>query len=216
MQRDLLYLPNLSAIFVCVSSTKSVLVTPHDLYSSSIGVLGCKIYTNRVAYWPEPISCDDIYVKLSYSQRSAHLLRIDSSTSAYDISYDARNYLGFGVSATVEPKTGGGIAVDYEYVSADECRSLLEDGKLPLSAPNSMNYLETCLEQKKSWVAQNYELVNIMNSDCQFGYDEICSFTVVEPDQPICPHTLGAMHQPTGLEVKNIMYGTGLGQTACN
>ena len=216
MQRILLHLASYFAVFSCVSSSQSVLVTPQDLYSSSIGVLGCKINTNRVAYWPKPIGCNDICIKLSHAQRSVHLPRIDSSTSAYDISYDAWNYLGFGVSATVEPKTGGSIAMDYEYVSADECRSLLVDGKLPLSAPNSMNYLEACLEQQSSWVAHNYELINIMDSDCQFGYDEVCSFTLVEPDQPICPHTLGTMHQPTGPEVINIMYGTGLEQTACN
>ncbi|KAH0006683.1 hypothetical protein KCU78_g12180, partial [Aureobasidium melanogenum] len=30
----------------------TISATPHVEYSSSIGVLGCKINTNRVAYWP--------------------------------------------------------------------------------------------------------------------------------------------------------------------
>lgn len=30
-------------------------ITPHDMYSSSVGVLGCKIDTNRVAYWPQSV-----------------------------------------------------------------------------------------------------------------------------------------------------------------
>ena len=33
-----------------------ITVTPHEQYSSSIGALGCKLNTNRVAYWPEPRS----------------------------------------------------------------------------------------------------------------------------------------------------------------
>ncbi|KAH7110030.1 hypothetical protein B0J13DRAFT_462591, partial [Dactylonectria estremocensis] len=49
---------------------------PHEQYSSSVGVLGCKINTNRVAYWPRPVSCDDICVQITYEDREVYLLRI--------------------------------------------------------------------------------------------------------------------------------------------
>ncbi|CRK25298.1 hypothetical protein BN1723_018210, partial [Verticillium longisporum] len=86
----------------------SASITPHDQYSSSIGVLGCKINTNRVAYWPGAPGCDDLCVKVSHGGRSLNLLRIDSSAGAHDISYDAWNYLAFGSSATDAPHMGGG------------------------------------------------------------------------------------------------------------
>jgi hypothetical protein len=63
-----------------------VWTTPHDKYSSSVGVLGCKINTNRVAYWPGSVDCNNICVKLSYNGRSVNLLRIDQSGGAYDVS----------------------------------------------------------------------------------------------------------------------------------
>ena len=37
---------------------ETISITPHDSYSSSVGVLGCKINTDRVAYWPGAVSCD--------------------------------------------------------------------------------------------------------------------------------------------------------------
>ena len=196
-------------------ASQSEMITPHDEYSSALGVLGCKIDTNRVAYWPDPIGCDDICVKVSNSGRSLNLLRVDYSTGAYDISYDAWNYLGFGMSATVDPKIGGAISMEYEYVPAEECRSLLEDGKLPLSAATGMLYLTACIEMH-NWVAQNYELLNIVDPNCQYGYDEICDFSIEVSSQPTCPHTVGSMHQPTGLEVTNIVYGTGKKEVACD
>ncbi len=58
-----------------------VSVTPHDMYSSSVGVLGCKINTNRVAYWPMSVDCDNICVQVSYQGRSLNLLRIDQYVS---------------------------------------------------------------------------------------------------------------------------------------
>lgn len=193
---------------------QSASITPHDQYSSSIGVIGCKINTNRVAYWPMGVNCNDICVKVSYGGRSLNLLKIDQSGGAHDISYDAWNYLAFGKSATDEPHSGGGIDMTYEFVPADECKDLLNDGKLPLSASNSMGYVGSCTEDKSSWVAQNYELINMQDSACKYGYDEKCTLDLSVSNQPKCPHTLGSMNTDTGLKVTNIAYGTGKEVTA--
>ena len=56
----------------------TVWVTPHDSYSSSVGVLGCKIDTDRVAYWPASVDCTNICVSLSYEGRDVKL-RLDTS-----------------------------------------------------------------------------------------------------------------------------------------
>lgn len=188
--------------------SESASMTPHDKYSSSIGVPGCKINTNRVAYWPGSVNCDDICVKVTKGDRSLHLLRIDSSAGAHDISYDAWNHLGFGSSAEDDPQTGGGINMEYEYVDNEECKDLLDDGKLPLSAANSMNYLASCLAEPSSWVAKNHELLNILDSQCQYGKDEKCTLDLDVSNQPSCPSTLGAT---TKLDkpVMDIAYGTG-------
>ena len=62
-----------------VKRSGAVSITPHASYSSSIGVLGCKINTNRVAYWPSFPDCDKMCVKVSAKGRSVHLLKIDQS-----------------------------------------------------------------------------------------------------------------------------------------
>ncbi|OAA34611.1 Cerato-platanin [Metarhizium rileyi] len=188
---------------------QSASVTPHEQYSSSIGVIGGKINTNRVAYWPMGVNCNDICVKVSYEGRSLHLLKIDQSGGAHDISYDAWNYLAFGKSAKESPQSGGGITMNYEFVNADACKDLLGNGKLPLSASNSMNYVASCLQDKNSWVAKNHELINIQDPVSHYGWDETCTLDLSKSNQPSCPHTLGDTHSPTGLKVTNIQYGTG-------
>ncbi|RGP78724.1 hypothetical protein FLONG3_3179 [Fusarium longipes] len=186
----------------------SASITPHDQYSSSIGVLGCKINTNRVAYWPGSVDCNNICVKVSNEGRSVYLLKIDSSGGAHDISYDAWNYLGFGKSATQDPHMGGGIAMNYEYVHASNCKDILDNGKLPLAAANSMNYVASCLSEPKSWVAQNYELYNINDPVCKHGVDEKCHLNLAVSNQPECPSGLGSVKELKST-VTNIMYGTG-------
>lgn len=186
-------------------------VTPHASYSSSIGVLGCKINTDRVAYWPMAVGCTDICVKLSYGSRSVHLLRIDHSGGAYDVSYDAWNYLQTGKSATKDPIAGGGVAMTYENVSASECSSLIKSGgQLAMSASNSMNYLFSCLADDTSWVAQNYVLYNIADPLCSVGYNEKCDLDLsTGANQATCPHTLGSPTLLTSQPVYNIMYPSG-------
>lgn len=185
-------------------------ITPHDMYSSSIGVMGCHINTNRVAYWPGSVSCNDICVKISYGGRSLNVLKIDTSGGAHDISYDAWNYLAFGKGAHEEPHQGGGINMDWEYRPASECADLLHNGKIPLSAANSMNYVATCVQNEpNSYAAQNYELYNMLDPVCKYGYDETCTLDLNQSNQATCPHQMGSNHTPTGQKVVNIQYGTG-------
>lgn len=98
-------------------------VTPHVYFSSSVGVLGCKINTNRVAYWREEVDCDNICVKLTntIASRSVTLLRIDHSGGAHNISYDVWNYLATGNPAAPGTTITGDAMGDlhYEYLPAD-------------------------------------------------------------------------------------------------
>jgi hypothetical protein len=193
------------------AAAKGVWTTPHDSYSSSVGVLGCKVNTNRVAYWPGSVDCNNICVKLSYGERSVHLLRVDQSGGAYDISYDAWNYLQTGESATANPIAGGAVAMEYEDVDASECADLIHTAgsKLPLSAANSINFVSSCLAQPSSWVARNYVLYNICDAICSLGFDEVCSLDLATSNQPSCPHTLGLTSKLTTAPVYNIEYISG-------
>lgn len=190
------------------SKRASASITPHESYSSSVGVIGCKINTNRVAYWPSPVDCNDICVKISYQGRSLNVLKIDTSGGAFDISYDAWNYLGFGVSATEDPRMGGGISMEYESVPASECADLLDGGRVPLLAANSMNFVASCLNQPDSYVAQNYALYNILDPVCHWGVDELCTLDLNVSNQPTCPSGLGS-NAPLDIPVWNVQYGTG-------
>jgi hypothetical protein len=189
----------------------TVWATPHDSYSSSIGVLGCKIDTNRVAYWPASVDCDNICVSLSYGDRSVTLLRIDQSGGAYDVSYDAWNYLITGYPATEQPTAGGATAMDFQNLDPSECRDLIwTDGhKLPLSAANSMNYVAACLAQPDSWVARNHVLYNVLDSVCSLGRDEQCELDLATSNQPACPNTLGEQVPLTDAPVYNVRYPSG-------
>ncbi|XXG99896.1 Glycerol 2-dehydrogenase (NADP(+)) [Hypoxylon texense] len=219
----LLLLPQLSIWAVLVSrahaaadddsssSTGVVWVTPHDSYSSSIGVPGCKVNTNRVAYWPGAVDCDSICVSLTYADRSLHLLRVDQSQGAHDVSFDAWNYLYTGRSATDQPTAGGAIQMQAADADPGECADLLHtDGnKLPLSAANSMNFLASCLAQPDSWVAQNYVLYNILDPICAWGHDEVCTLDWPSANQATCPSALGDPAALTSAPVYNIRYPSG-------
>ncbi|KAK0387100.1 hypothetical protein NLU13_5413 [Sarocladium strictum] len=193
------------------TNTGTVWVTPHDSYSSSVGVLGCKIDTNRVAYWPQSVDCNNICVALRYQDREVKLLRIDQSQGAHDVSYDAWNYLYTGYSATKHPTAGGAIEMQFENLDASECDDLIntKGSKLPFSAANSMNFIASCLEQKDSWVGENYVLYNIIDSICTMGFDETCELDFPAMNQPTCPHTLGDQARLTSQPVYNILYPTG-------
>ncbi|KAL1839359.1 hypothetical protein VTJ49DRAFT_1594 [Mycothermus thermophilus] len=197
------------AALAAVVSAQIYGITPHDMYSSSVGVLGCKIDTNRVAYWPMGVDCNNICVRVKYQSRSVDLLRIDQSGGAYDISYDAYNYLVTGQSAQVRPITGGAVNMEVENIHPSNCVKYLRAGGLPLSASNSMNYVASCLQQPNSWVAQNYRLFNIQDPVCHWGYDEPCTLDLSKSNQPTCPHQLGTTDGRLPDTVFNIEYGTG-------
>lgn len=188
----------------------TVWVTPHDSYSSSVGVPGCKVDVNRIAYWPASVSCTNLCVELSYDDRSVYLLRVDQSQGAYDVSYDAWNYLYTGYSATKKPTSGGAVEMTYKAVDASKCKDLIktDDGKLPLSAANSMNFLVSCLDSS-SWVGSNYVLYNILDSICTLGYNEECNLDWPAANQASCPHTLGLQVALNGQPVYNIQYPSG-------
>lgn len=187
----------------------SISVTPHDLYASSIGVLGCKINTNRVAYFPSSPSCDNMCIKVSSNGRSVHLLKIDQSGGAFDIAYDAWNYLKTGESALVNPQEGGGISASYEDAPMSECADLIktEGGKLAFSAPNSVGFVASC--GASTWVGKNAALFNIQDSACTLGVDEVCNLDMSVSNQPSCPSGLGSKAKLSSDPVYNIIYGSG-------
>jgi hypothetical protein len=206
-----LTLAALSAASRVASESGTAWVTPHDSYSSSIGVLGCKINTNRVAYWPASVDCTNVCVSLSHEGRSVKLLRIDQSGGAHDVSYDAWNYLYTGDSATDKPVAGGPVAMQYEDLDASACADLIytNDGKLPFSAANSMNFVASCMAQEKSWVGSHYTMYNIMDPLCTLGFDEKCELDLSVSNQPKCPNTLGLPEKLTSQPVYNIRYPSG-------
>jgi len=192
--------------------SQSASITPHDKYSSSIGVLGCKIDTNNVAYWPSSPDCDKICVKVTKDGRSRHLLKIDQSGGAYDISYDAWNYLVSGKSATEDPQMGGGVDMEYEFVDNEECADLLDDGKLDFSAANSINFVTSC--GADTWVGKNHKLINIQDSQCKYGDDVECKLDLAVSNQPNCGSSVLGIQSDSGLKVVDIAYGTGKKVTA--
>ncbi|KXH28852.1 hypothetical protein CSIM01_03502 [Colletotrichum simmondsii] len=200
-----------------VAADGTVWATPHDSYSSSVGVLGCKINTDRVAYWPGSVDCTNLCISLTYDdgtsdgKRTVKLLRIDQSQGAYDVSYDAWNYLYTGKSAKKAPVAGGPLAMTYKELPADDCKELLKtkNKKLPLSASNSMNFLASCLDQPDSWVAKNFGLYNTLDSVCAWGYDEECELDWPAANQPTCKHSLGMPVELKDAPVYNVQYPTG-------
>lgn len=192
-----------------VGCGNQISVTPHDSYSSKVGVLGCKIDINRVAYWPTAVDCNSLCVRVSANNRSVNLLKVDQSDGAHDISYDAWNYLVTGESATESAVVGGGVTASYEDVEMEECKDLLktDDRRLAFSAANSMNFINECLNYGKSWVAKNYDLYNIVDSACTLGVDEKCSLDSF--NHPQCSHKLGLQVELEGEAIENIAYSTG-------
>lgn len=143
-----------------LATSGSVYATPHSQFSSSIGVLGCKVDTNRIAYWPVWPDCTDMCVKLTFGSRSRTVLHIDTSGGAHDISFDTFQYLAFGSSATASPAildAEAGANMDYEIVDMSECADIItsDTGKLSFIA-NSPNQVDSCrTNEPGSWLADN-------------------------------------------------------------
>lgn len=187
-----------------LASAKSVSVTPHAQFSSSVGVLGCLIDTNRVAYFPSSPSCSKpcLRLKAKDDDRELTVLHIDSSAGAHDISYDAWNYLKTGSSARDDPTEGGGIDVEVEELSLDDedCKALLKetDGKIPVMAKSPQWGMEC---------PDDVEFRNIGTSTCTSGTDEVCDVSGETVD---CPSgDSGAAAELEGMTVEDIEYGTG-------
>ncbi|SPO00382.1 uncharacterized protein DNG_03227 [Cephalotrichum gorgonifer] len=187
-----------------LASAESISVTPHEQFSSSVGVLGCFINTNRVAYFPSFPSCQKpcLRIKDKENGREVTVLHIDSSAGAYDISYDAWNYLKTGKSAKDDPQQGNGIEVETEQLSIDDesCKALLSEtnGKLPIMAKSPQWGLEC---------PDDVEFYNIGTSTCTIGKNEKCE---VSGDQVKCPSgDSAATEELEGMAVQNIEYGTG-------
>ncbi|KAI0021920.1 hypothetical protein F4780DRAFT_735937 [Xylariomycetidae sp. FL0641] len=188
-------------------------VTPHDSYSSSIGVLGCKVNVNRIAYFPFQPDCNRLCIKITHtaSQRHLHVLHVDGSGGAHDISYDAWSMLTNGQGAKEHPTAGGGEPMTWKYADISMCADIIdssEGGRLPLGS-TSTNYLADC--PANSWVREHFQVYNIGSSGCVYGYNEICNYTgpITWTSQPVCPHTTGYQNRLEGLPVVNILYPTG-------
>ncbi|KAI1639707.1 hypothetical protein F4809DRAFT_656016 [Biscogniauxia mediterranea] len=191
------------------STSTSISITPHDRYSSSIGVLGCKINVNRVAYWPMAPDCDSPCVTVTAGGRSVNLLQVDQSGGAWDVSYDAWNYLYTGSSALEAPRAGGQIDAQWQRADASACADVLNGtagrAAIPMSAP-TQNWLSACPEG--SWARANYLLYNIYDPVCRYGYDEECAWDPSQGANPVCPHQLGAQPVLTTAPVWNVDYPT--------
>ena len=193
----------LALAIASASAREEIEVTPHDRYSSSIGVIGCFIKTNRVAYFPTVPSCEHPCVRRThkYSGRQLTLLRIDQSQGAYDISYDAWNILGTSQSATEAPALGNSIPVYMEPVAFEdpECQGLLQGragGKIPLMA-SSPNWGLTCQDKVRFF--------NFRDPICSLGSDEECA---LDKDGVIqCPNGVGMVDTYNGPTVTDIPYG---------
>ncbi|KAH8755087.1 hypothetical protein F5883DRAFT_504803 [Diaporthe sp. PMI_573] len=219
-------LPIITAFFarttgLSLGSTGAVRVTPHDQFSSTIGVHGCKIDVNRLAYWPYWPDCSGMCIKLTHGFRSRTVLHLDVSGSAYDISFDAYQYLAYGSSATaspaiLNPDRSGAFDVDYQIVDMSECADIItsETGRLSFMAlsPNQVN---KCINEGDNWVAQNYELRNINDPQCQYGLDEPCTLDPVTGTAN-CPSGAGMKVAPLSpaQPVIDLRYPCGVKATA--
>lgn len=187
-----------------LASADTISVTPHEQFSSSVGVLGCLIDTNRVAYFPSFPSCKSPCLRLKDKDhgREVTLLPLDSSKGAHDISYDAWNYLKTGSSAREDPSQGAGIEVDAEelFLDDEDCQALLSetDGRIPIMAKSPQWGLK-CPEA--------VEFRNIGTSTCTTGTDEVCDVNGSLVD---CPSgDKGGVAELEGMAVENVEYGTG-------
>ncbi|KAH8743307.1 hypothetical protein F5883DRAFT_424806 [Diaporthe sp. PMI_573] len=204
-----------------LGATGEVRVTPHDQFSSTIGVHGCKIDVNRLAYWPYWPDCSGMCINLTHGSRSRTVLHLDVSGSAYDISFDTYQYLAYGSSATaspaiMNPDRNGALDIDYKIVDMSECMDIItsETGRLSFMAlsPNQVN---RCINEGDNWVAQNYELRNINDLQCHYGLDEPCTLDLVTGTAN-CPSGAGMKVAPLSppQPVIDLRYPCGVKATA--
>ncbi|GAM90554.1 hypothetical protein ANO11243_085980 [Dothideomycetidae sp. 11243] len=174
----------LSVLLACagllsMAVADSATFTPQVQFSSSIGVLGCKVDYNRVAYFPYLPGCDNLCVKVSYGDRSVNLLHIDTSGAAHDISADAFTYLITGQEASASnPVPSTPTEMEWSVISMDNCYGLIwtPDYKLPIIAESPTAVVNCKANEPSSWLANNYTLYNYVNSCCTLGVEDVCEF----------------------------------------
>jgi hypothetical protein len=158
-------------------SSGTISLDSHVEYSSSIGVLGCMINTNRIAYWPLTPPCDNPCVKLTAPNgNTINVLHIDTSGGSYDISMDAYKTLKYGpdwrtINTQPEAKWEG---VKYEYVSMDQCAGILPNGKIPVMAKSPNKHTECKTSSPASIWATSVELYDIDDTQCLRGVLQTC------------------------------------------
>jgi hypothetical protein len=176
------------------ATTGTIALRPHVEYDSSMGVIGCLINTNRIAYWPLPPPCDNPCVKLTAPNgNTINVLHIDKSTSSYDISMDAFKTLKYGadwrsVNTQVESEWEG---VQYEYVSMDQCAGILPDGTLPLIAKSTQSYDNCVKSEPQSFWAKNSQFWDVDDGRCLRGKLQKCEL-VPGNTVPQCADGAGA------------------------
>ncbi|KAF2874271.1 hypothetical protein BDV95DRAFT_441101, partial [Massariosphaeria phaeospora] len=160
-------------------------LTPHTAFQATAGVLGCKVNVNRVSYFPIVPTCMTICMKITAKARSILVLNIGTSGGAWELSWDAWNYLNTGKNATENPTKNDGIPFQWQFVETTECAHLIytEDGKIPVRAVDLAYY-----RQCPNGTAQLY---NIQSTQCTFGVDERCKEPQSGIDLAICPSQLG-------------------------
>lgn len=160
----------------------------HVEYSSSMGVLGCLINTNRIAYFPMMPPCTNPCIKLTAPNgNTINVLHIDQSGGSYDISMDAYKTLKYGagwksINGLPEAKWDG---VKYEYVSMDQCKDILPEGKMPVMAKSPNKFNECLVSDPQSFWAKNTQFYDIDDARCLRGVLQKCE--ILPPNNiPTC------------------------------
>lgn len=155
----------------------SVALDSHVQYSSSLGVIGCLIDTNRVAYWPSAPPCDNPCVKLTAPNgNTITVLHIDQSGGSYDISMDAYKTIKHGsnwrsINNASEAKWPG---VTWEYVNMSECAGIIPSGNLPVIAKSPNKYISCVASAPQSFWATHTTFYDIDDQRCLRGVMQTC------------------------------------------
>ncbi|KAJ4367830.1 hypothetical protein N0V86_009667 [Didymella sp. IMI 355093] len=170
------------------ATTGTIALDSHVEYSSSTGVIGCLINTNRIAYFPMMPPCSNPCIKLTAPNgNSINVLHIDQSGGSYDISMDAYKTLKYGagwksINTLPEAKWDG---VTYEYVSMDQCGGILPQGTLPVIAKSPNKYVECAASEPQSFWATHTQFYDIDDTRCLRGVMQTCE--MVPPNNtPTC------------------------------
>ncbi|KAG9202703.1 hypothetical protein G6514_003955 [Epicoccum nigrum] len=170
------------------ATSGTIALDSHVEYSSSMGVIGCLVNTNRIAYFPMTPPCSNPCIKLTAPNgKSINVLHIDQSGGSYDISMDAYKTLKYGagwasINALPEAKWDG---VKYEYVPMDQCKDILPEGKLPVLAKSPNKYVECAASEPQSFWAKNTQFYDIDDTRCLRGVMQKCE--MVPPNNtPTC------------------------------